>query len=129
VGGPSRRRSRFRDRVLAPHIPIGSISGAPEAGVLENKLVILGGRYWLRLFSLYTYSFGVELSCIIRIYRASGRPVRYKHLSVRQQHDVDSLPSVAVECDDKQVVQGSMALLVRISVCGAIVTASVRYPA
>jgi hypothetical protein len=45
--GPSRKISRIRDRVLVPHIPIGSISGAPEAGVLENKLVTLRARYWL----------------------------------------------------------------------------------
>jgi hypothetical protein len=35
------RRFRVRGRVLAPHIPIGSLSGSPLAGVLGNKLVTL----------------------------------------------------------------------------------------
>jgi hypothetical protein len=42
-GGSLKEGFRFRGRVLAPHIPIGSISDSPVAGVLGNKLVILGG--------------------------------------------------------------------------------------
>jgi hypothetical protein len=42
TGGPSRRRFRFCGRILAPHTPLGSVSGSPVAGVLWNKLVALG---------------------------------------------------------------------------------------
>jgi hypothetical protein len=38
-GGLSRRRFRVRDRILAPHIAIGSVSGSAVAGVLGNKFV------------------------------------------------------------------------------------------
>jgi hypothetical protein len=70
----SRKRFRFRGRILAPHIPIGSVSGSPVAGVLGNKLVTLGIRCCLCLFTLSTHSFGVELSYIIS-YLPSLRPV------------------------------------------------------
>jgi hypothetical protein len=41
-GGPSRRGFRVRSGILAPHIPIGNVSGSPLVGVLGNKLVTLG---------------------------------------------------------------------------------------
>jgi hypothetical protein len=42
LGVPSRRMFRVRGRVLALHIPIGSVPGSSVAGVLGNKLVTLG---------------------------------------------------------------------------------------
>jgi hypothetical protein len=71
-GSPSRREFRFRDRILAPHIPVGSVSGSPEAGVQGNKIVTLRIRCCLRVITLSAYSFGVELSYTIHIYLASG---------------------------------------------------------
>jgi hypothetical protein len=41
--GHSIRGFRFRGLTLEPHIPIDSVSGSPVLGVLENKLVTLGG--------------------------------------------------------------------------------------
>jgi hypothetical protein len=41
-GIPPRRRFRVHGRVLATHIPIGSVSGSPVAGILENKLLNTG---------------------------------------------------------------------------------------
>jgi hypothetical protein len=96
-GGPSRRSFKVRGRILALHIPIGSVSGSPVAGVLGKKLVTLGIRCCLRLFTLSAYSFGVELSYIIS-YLSSLRSVPYKQLPGRQQHDVHSLNLVAEEC-------------------------------
>jgi hypothetical protein len=51
-----------RGRILAPRIPIDRVSFSPLAGVLGNKLVTLGIRYCLRLFTLSTCSFVSELS-------------------------------------------------------------------
>jgi hypothetical protein len=99
---------RVRGVVLAPYIPVGSVSGSPVAGVLGNKLVTLGVgggiRYCLRFFTLSTYSFGVEQNYIMP-YLSSLRSVPYKHLSGRQQYDVGSLTWVAEECDYIEVVQ------------------------
>jgi hypothetical protein len=53
--GPLRRRFRVRGRVLAPHIPVGSFSGSPVAGVLGINLHHCGIRYCQRLFTLSTY--------------------------------------------------------------------------
>jgi hypothetical protein len=64
-GCPSRRGFRVRSRILSSDIPIGNVSGSPVAGVLENRLVVRRFPYCLRLFTLFTYSFGVELRYII----------------------------------------------------------------
>jgi hypothetical protein len=39
--GSSLRKFKAYGRILAPLLPVGSISGAPVAWVLENKFVIL----------------------------------------------------------------------------------------
>jgi hypothetical protein len=98
LGAPSRTRFKFRSRVLAPHISIGGVSGSSVAVVLGNKLVNLGMRCCLRLCTLSTYSFGVELSYIIS-YLPS---LRQAHL---KQHDVESLTLAAEQCDNEEVVQ------------------------
>jgi hypothetical protein len=103
-GGPSRRRFRVHSRILAPHIATGSVSGSPVTGVLGNKLVTLGIRYCLRLFTLSTYSFGIELSYIISNL-SSLRSVPCKYLSGRQQGEVESLTSAGEECNEEETVQ------------------------
>jgi hypothetical protein len=40
-------------------------------------------------------------------YLSSLRSVPYKYLSGHQQHNIDSLTSVAEECNDKEVVQSA----------------------
>jgi hypothetical protein len=64
----------------------------------------LGIRYFVCLFALSTYSFGVELSYIIS-YLSSLRSVPYKHLSGHQQYNMNLLTLVAEVCDDKEMVQ------------------------
>jgi hypothetical protein len=87
-GGSSRGGFKIRSRILAPHVHTGRFSGFPVAEVLGSKR--WGIRYCLHLFTLSTYSFGVELSYIIS-YLPSLISVPSKYLSGRQQYDVDSL--------------------------------------
>jgi hypothetical protein len=42
-GGGDSFKEDVRGQILAPHIPFGSISGSPVAGLLENELVTLEG--------------------------------------------------------------------------------------
>jgi hypothetical protein len=49
------RAFRVSGLLLSPHVTIGS---SPVAGVLGNTFMTLGIRYFLRLFTLSTCSFG-----------------------------------------------------------------------
>jgi hypothetical protein len=41
LGDPSGKGFSIRGRILAPHVPAGSVSGSPVAGALGNELVTL----------------------------------------------------------------------------------------